>query len=119
ENQSQTYYKEHEAFTRQQAAYEEERSRIPQDLQNKKELEQTIHQMKKADAEQEKAWQLAEQNLKEYEAAYTKAKTTLSHIKEQKHTKKETREQEKQKNKKHIIRKKKQRTATSKNNNTP
>lgn len=97
ENQSQTYYKEHEAFTRRQAAYEEKRSRIPQDLQNKKELEQTINQMKKADAEQEKAWQLAEQNLKEYEAAYTKAKTTLSHIKEQQHTIKATVEHAKQK----------------------
>lgn len=83
ESQSQSYYKEHEAFTRRQSAYEEKRNRVPQDLQNMRDLERTINQMKKANEEQEKAWELAEQQLKENEAEYTKAQTTFSHIKEQ------------------------------------
>src|SRR5699024_11811540 len=43
----QTYYKQHEEYTRRQAAYEEKWNRVPKELQDINELEQTINNMKK------------------------------------------------------------------------
>ncbi|HLQ95450.1 MAG TPA: SMC family ATPase [Pseudogracilibacillus sp.] len=79
----QTYYKQHEEYTRRQAAYEEKWNRVPKELQDINELEQTINNMKKIAQEEEEAWRLAEKQLKEKEAAVTKAETTLYHTKEQ------------------------------------
>lgn len=80
---TQSYYKQHEVFTRRQAAYEEKWSRVPKELQDINELEQTINKMKKIAQEAEEAWQFAQKQLKEKEAAVTKAETTHYHTKEQ------------------------------------
>lgn len=96
EDHTLSYQKQHEAFTRSEAAYEEKWNRVPKELQDINELEQTINQMKKTAKEAEEAWQFAEKQLKDKEAAVTKAETTLQHTKEQQSKLHATAEQVKQ-----------------------
>lgn len=71
------FYEEQSVYSRQHGTFVEKMSSIPKELQDARQLQETLRKMEQTAQQAEEEWQLVQKQLKEKEAIHTTAAVTL------------------------------------------